>query len=216
MDEYRRLIDNNRRWVREMTAADPDYFAKHVARQDPHFLFIGCSDSRVPAELLTGVEPGELFVHRNVANLVLPSDLNAMSVLQYAIEVLNVRHIVVTGHYGCGGVRAALGSQAYGLVDHWLGHIRNVVRWNQRELDAITDDERRFERVVELNVLEQIYHLSETPCVQQAWARGRRPMLHGLVYDMRHGLLKELVYGVDSEESADALARHRPRQAPAE
>ena len=209
MDEYRRLIENNRRWVTEMTASDPAYFAQHVARQEPQFLFIGCSDSRVPAELLTGMEPGELFVHRNIANLVLPSDLNALSVLQYAIEVLDVEHIVVTGHYGCGGVRAALGSTAYGLVDHWLGHIRNVVRWNQRELDGIADEQKRFDRVVELNVLEQIYHLSETPSVQRAWAKGRRPLLHGLVYDLNDGLLRELVRGVDSEAAADALARHR-------
>ena len=200
------LIENNRRWVAEMTEADPGFFTDRATKQEPQFLFIGCSDSRVPLELLTGTQPGELFVHRNVANLVLPSDLNAMSVLQYAIDVLDVTHIIVTGHYGCGGVRAALGTQAFGLVDHWLGHVRNVVRWHQRELDAIEDPERRQDRVVELNVLEQIYNLSETPVVQQAWARGRRPILHGLVYDIREGLLRELVTGVDCQEAADRLS----------
>ncbi|GLC26580.1 carbonic anhydrase [Roseisolibacter agri] len=209
MENYRRLIENNRRWVAELTAADPGYFSNLAIKQEPQFLFIGCSDSRVPAELLTGTHPGELFVHRNVANLVLPSDLNAMSVLQYAIEALRVEHVIVTGHFECGGVRAALGDTTNGLVDHWLSHVRNVVRWNQRELDAITDERARFDRVVELNVLEQIYHLSETPVVQKAWRKGRRPMLHGLVYDIREGYLRELVTGIDSEEAAERLSSRR-------
>lgn len=198
-----------------MVAADPEYFARTVKRQTPQFLYIGCSDSRVPAETATGAGPGDLFVHRNIANVVLPSDLSAMSVLQFAIDVLDVKHVILTGHYGCGGVKAAMGSQSYGLVDHWLGPIRNVLRWNKAELDAIPDEQARFDRVVELNVLEQIYHLSETPVVQAAWAKGRRPLLHGLVYDLRDGRLHEIATGIDSQEAADALAERRLSGVPA-
>ncbi len=205
MQEYQRLIENNRRWAAEATAADPTYFSAMANGQQPMFLYIGCADSRVPAEVMTGLGPGELFVHRNIANVVLPSDLSAMSVLQYAVDVLDIKHVLVTGHYGCGGVKAAMGTQSYGLVDHWLGPIRNVVRWNRTELDAIEDDQARFDRLVELNVLEQIYHLSETPVIQQAWARGRRPLVHGLVYDVREGLLREVARDIGSQEDADRL-----------
>ena len=209
MQNFRLILEHNREWAEAMTARDPEYFARRAQQQQPHFLYIGCSDSRVPVELATGVQPGEIFVHRNIANVVLPSDLNVMSVLQYAVEVLDVKHVIVAGHYGCGGVKAAMGSQSYGLVDHWLGPIRNVVRWNQSELGAIADEKARFDRLVELNVLEQLYHLSETPIVQQAWAKGRRPLLHGLVYDMHTGLLRELATGIDSQEAADKLAERR-------
>jgi carbonic anhydrase len=215
MEEFRRLIDHNRQWAADLKATDPDYFSSRAHRQAPQFLYIGCSDSRVPAEVATGAGPGELFVHRNIANVVLPSDLSAMSVLQYAVEVLDVKHVIVTGHYGCGGVGAAMGTQSYGLVDHWLGPIRNVVRWNKPELDAIADEQARFDRVVELNVLEQIYHLSETPVIQQAWSKGRRPLLHGLVYDLREGLLREIATGIDSQEAADQLADRRLSGVPA-
>lgn len=209
MEEYRRLIEHNRRWAADMKAADPAYFARTVARQTPQFLYIGCSDSRVPAEVATGAGPGELFVHRNIANVVLPSDLSAMSVVQYAVDVLDVKHVIVTGHYGCGGVKAAMGTHSYGLVDHWLGPIRNVVRWNAAELEAIPDEQARFDRLVELNVLEQLYHLSETPVIQRAWEKGKRPLLHGLVYDIREGLLREVATGIDSQGAADALAERR-------
>jgi carbonic anhydrase len=215
MENFRRLIDNNRRWSADVKSSDPDYFAKHAERHAPQFLYIGCADSRVPAEVATGAGPGELFVHRNIANLVLPSDMSAMSVLQYAVEVLDVKHVIVCGHYGCGGVGAAMGSQSYGLVDHWLGPIRNVVRWNKPELDAIEDPQARFDRVVELNVLEQIYHLSETPIIQQAWAKGPRPLLHGIVYDLGEGLLHEIATGIDSQEAADGLAERRLSGVPA-
>ena len=214
MQEYQRIIDNNRRWAAEATAADPNYFAAMANGQQPLFLYIGCADSRVPAEVMTGLGPGELFVHRNIANVVLPSDLSAMSVLQYAVDVLDVKHVLVTGHYGCGGVKAAMGTHAYGLVDHWLGPIRNVVRWNRAELDAIEDEQARFDRVVELNVLEQIYHLSETPVIQQAWGRGRRPLVHGLVYDVREGLLREVATNIGSQEDADRMGIKRLAGAP--
>jgi len=209
MQEFRRLIEGNREWAANVKASDPDFFNESAQRQEPLFLYIGCSDSRVPANSVTGTKPGELFVHRNIANLVMPSDINAMSVLQYAVEVLDVKHVIVTGHYGCGGVKAAMSDQQHGLVDHWLGPIRNVLRWNKVELDAIADPQARFDRLVELNVLEQLYHLSETPIIQQAWARGRRPLLHGLVYDLKDGLLREIATGIDSQDAADHLADRR-------
>ncbi|MCU0627003.1 MAG: carbonic anhydrase [Gemmatimonadaceae bacterium] len=215
MENFRKIIQNNRAWAAAMVENDPEYFHKRASKQEPHFLYIGCADSRVPSNVVTGTEPGELFVHRNIANQVLPSDLNAMCVLQYAVEVLDVKHVIVTGHYGCGGVKAAMGTESYGLVDHWLGPIRNVVRWNRGELDAIADEQARFDRVVELNVLEQIYHLTETPIIQHAWAKGRRPLLHGLVYDIHTGLLREVATGIDSHEAADALAARRESGVPA-
>ncbi|MFO0093945.1 MAG: carbonic anhydrase [Gemmatimonadaceae bacterium] len=215
MENFRKIIQHNREWAAAMKAEDPDYFEKRASRQEPHFLYIGCSDSRVPANVVTGTEPGELFVHRNIANVVLPSDLNVMSVLQYAVEVLDVKHVIVTGHYNCGGVKAAMGNQSYGLVDLWLQPIRNVVRWNKPELEQIEDEQARFDRVVELNVLEQLYHLSETPVIQNAWEKGKRPLLHGLVYDIHEGLLREIATGVDSQEAADALAQRRQSGVPA-
>jgi carbonic anhydrase len=215
MENFKKLIQNNRAWAANMLSADPEYFHKRTGGQQPHFLYIGCADSRVPAEAMTGTEPGDLFVHRNIANLVLPSDLNAMSVLQFAVDVLDVKHVIVTGHYGCGGVKAAMTGTAYGLVDHWLQPIRNVIRWNKPELEAIIDEKTRFERIVELNVLEQLYHLSETPVIQQAWAKGKRPLLHGLVYDLEAGILREVATGIDSQEAADALAARRLSGVPA-
>ena len=215
MENFRKLIENNRAWAAARKAEDPDFFASRSQGQAPQFLYIGCADSRVPSNAVTGTQPGDLFVHRNIANLVLPSDLNAMCVLQYAVEVLDVKHVLVTGHYGCGGVKAAMGNQSYGLVDHWLGPIRNVIRWNKVELDAITDEKERFDRVVELNVLEQLYHLSETPVIQQAWARGKRPLLHGLVYDLKEGLLREVATGIDCQDAADHLADMRKSGVPA-
>jgi len=184
-----------------------DYRLVGVQRQEPLFLYIGCADSRVPANSVTGtkVKPGELFVHRNIANLVMPSDINAMSVLQYAVDVLDVKHVLVTGHYGCGGVKAARSGQQHGLVDHWLGPIRNVLRWNAQELNAIADPQARFDRLVELNVLEH----------QQAWARGRRPLRHGLVYDLKDGLLHEIATGIDSQDAAGHLADRRLSGVPA-
>jgi len=215
MHNFRRLISNNRAWAKQIKATNPDFFSERALKQEPKFLYIGCSDSRVPANAVTGTQPGELFVHRNIANLVIPSDINCMSVLQYAVDVLNVQHVIVTGHYGCGGVKAAMTTQHFGLVDHWLGPIRNVVRWNKEELDAIEDDEARFNRVVELNVLEQLYHLSETPIIQQAWETGRRLLLHGLVYDLHEGLLREMASGIDSPEAAEHLADMRASGVPA-
>ncbi|MEO7361056.1 MAG: carbonic anhydrase [Gemmatimonadaceae bacterium] len=220
MEHFTRILRNNKQWAALMKADDPDYFARRSAHQEPHFLFIGCSDSRVPTEMLTGVAPGELFSHRNIANQVFPTDLNLLSVMQYAIDVLDVEHVVVCGHYNCGGVKAAMGSASYGVVDHWLSNIRNVVRWNQEELDNIPDEDSRLRRLVELNAIEQVYQLSRSPIIQRAWERGSRPMLHGLVYDLHDGLLRTLVSGIDTLEKAQALphsdAGIRPTLAPTE
>jgi carbonic anhydrase len=206
MDHLRRILANNKRWAADMVRSDPDFFASRAGRQQPHFLFIGCSDSRVPAEAMTGVLPGEMFVHRNVANQVLPADLNVLAALEFGVGVLHVEHVIVCGHYGCGGVVAAVGTEPLGLVDHWLGSLRTVIRLHRHELDAIADPDARHRRLVDLNVVEQVYNLSRTPIIQQAWSRGRRPLLHGLVYDLNDGHLRELVTGVDGEDKAAQLA----------
>ncbi len=205
MENLRRLFLNNRQLVEQITRDDPAFFSRRAGRQEPHFLFIGCSDSRVPVETLTGVVPGEMFVHRNIANQVVAADLNVLSVLQYAVEVLDVKHLIVGGHYQCGGVHAAMEEEQHGLVDHWLAGIRDTIRSHQRELAHLPSDEARLNRVVELNVLRQVYNLARTPIVQNAWRRGRRPLLHGMVYDIHDGLLKELVMEVDGEDKVQAL-----------
>lgn len=206
MTEITRLFASNRRWVATMTQTDPEFFRKRAVPAEPHFLFIGCSDSRVPADQLTGMTPGEIFVHRNIANQVFTSDLNVLSVLQYAVEVLKVQNVIVCGHYGCAGVQAAAGTASLGLVENWLGNIRNVMRLHRSELDAIADPAARLHRLIDLNVLEQVYNLSQTPVVQRAWQQGAHLLLHGLVYKLEDGLLKDLALGIDSPEKADALA----------
>ncbi len=192
MDAYKKLLLANKAWVQDKLNVNQDYFSRMVKEQNPQFLWIGCADSRVPAEEVTGTEPGELFVHRNVANLVVHTDFNLLSVLQYAVEVLRVKHIIVCGHYGCGGVKNAMGRKSLGLIDKWLRHIKDTYRLNERELDSIADSERKFERLVELNVNEQVRNLAQTAIVQRAWHEHQAPQLHGWVYDLRSGLLKEI------------------------
>jgi len=189
------ILDNNRRWVAARNAEDPTYFARLAQGQQPRYLFIGCSDSRVPASDITGTGPGEMFVHRNVANLVVHTDMNLLSVLQYAVEVLDVRVILVVGHYGCGGVAAAASSRQYGLIDNWLTHLRDVVRLHETELAAIADDAQRLRRLTELNVVEQVLNLTKTSIIQNAMQSDNPPRLHGLVYDVRDGLLTDLRVG---------------------
>ncbi len=206
MEQIKLLFESNRRWVAAMTRSDPEFFRKRAVPAEPHFLFIGCSDSRVPADQLTGMTPGELFVHRNIANQVFTSDLNVLSVLQYAVEVLRVGNVIVCGHYGCAGVQAAFTTAPLGLVDNWLGNIRNVMRLHRAELEAIPDPAARLRRLIDLNVLEQVYNLSQTPVVQKAWHQGSKLLLHGLVYELQDGLLKDLALAVDSPERAESVA----------
>ncbi len=193
MEGYKRLLLNNQAWVKDKLALRPDYFTRTSGDQKPDFLWIGCSDSRVPAEEITGVEPGELFVHRNVGNLVIHTDFNMLSVVQYAIDVLKVKNVIVCGHYGCGGIRTALSRQHLGLINKWLRHVKDIYRLHATELDAIPDEETRYERLIELNVFEQVHHLAELSFVQLAWKLERRPTLHGWIYDIRNGRLRDLV-----------------------
>jgi carbonic anhydrase len=186
------LLANNRRWVADMTAKDPAFFSKLAAGQKPRYLFIGCSDSRVPATEITGLLPGEMFVHRNIANLAVSTDLNLLSVLQYAVEVLEVQDIIVCGHYGCGGVAAAASNKQHGLIDGWLTHIRDVIRLHETEFLNIHDEQKRLRRLVELNVIEQVRNLAKTSIIQNAMRGENPPRLHGLVYDVRDGLLHSL------------------------
>ena len=192
LESYKRLLLANKAWVKDKLGVQPDFFERHVAEQRPEFLWIGCSDSRVPAEEITGAGPGELFVHRNIANLVVHTDFNLLSVLQYAVDVLKVKHIIVCGHYNCGGIRNAMTRKDFGLINKWLRQIKDVYRAHKRELDSIADEQARYDRMVELNVLEQLQHLAETSFVQKAWRGENRPMIHGWVYDLRTGYLKEV------------------------
>jgi carbonic anhydrase len=189
---YNRLFENNRKWVEGKKQEDKDYFSRLSKGQKPEFFLIGCSDSRVSPDLITGADPGVLFIHRNIANLAVHTDLNFLSALQYAVEVLQVKHVVVKGHYYCGGVRAALADDYYGLIDNWLMNIRDVIRLHQDELNSITDEEQRFRRLVELNVIEQVKNVHGTSVMQKAIRKGSGPQVHGWVYDLHEGLLKDL------------------------
>jgi carbonic anhydrase len=192
------LFANNRKWASEITRADPVFFEKLARQQSPEFLWIGCSDSRVPANEIVGLLPGELFVHRNVANLVVCSDMNCLSVIQYAVEVLKVKHIIVCGHYGCGGVRAAMEDRSHGLIDNWLGHIRDVYHRRQGELMRIKDENIRMDHLCEFNVAAQVVNVGHTTPVQEAWERGQALTLHGWIYGISNGLLQDLGCSVSS------------------
>lgn len=191
-DSYQKIFEGNRKWVEEVNHNDPSFFAKLAKGQKPPLLWIGCSDSRVPANEITGTLPGEVFVHRNIANMVVHTDMSMLSVLDYAVNVLDVKHVIICGHYGCGGVLAAMGNSQLGLIDNWLRHIKDVYRIHHRELDAIADPEMRGRRLVELNVIEQVYDLCKTSIIQNAWTNKKRPHVHGVVYDLNNGLLVDL------------------------
>jgi carbonic anhydrase len=194
MDGYKRLLDYNQRWIAERIAERPDYFTRLKDVQDPEYVWIGCSDSRVPAETVTGCQPGDLFVHRNVANQVVHTDLNMLTVISFAVErLLRVKHIIVCGHYGCGGVKAAMSRRDFGLINRWLQNIKDCAERHHTELNALPDEEARLRRLVELNVVEQVDHLAKTTVIQRAWKKEGRPWLHAWVYDMHSGRLKELV-----------------------
>lgn len=209
-----RILEGNRRWVKEQLAKDPQYFEKLAVGQKPRYLFIGCSDSRVPGSSVTGTAPGEMFTHRNIANLVVHTDMNMLSVLQYAVEVLKVEVVMVVGHYGCGGVAAAASDKQFGLIDNWLTNIKDVIRLHETELLRITDEDQRMRRLVELNVMEQVRNLAKTNIIQNARRGPNPPMLHGLVYDLKEGLLKDLeVQTEDMDELRHIYAMNAPERA---
>ena len=203
--DLKHLLDGNQAWVREVTREDPDFFAR-LAEQRPHYLWIGCSDSRVPANEIVGIMPGGMFVHRNVANVVVHTDLNCLSTIHFAVEVLRVGHIIVCGHYGCVGVRAALRRERLGLSDNWLRHVSDVYDKHRERVDAVAGEEARHDRLCELNVVEQVVNVSRTTVVRDAWGRGQRLTIHGVVYGLKDGLLRDLNMSVSSE--AEAASRY--------
>jgi carbonic anhydrase len=198
---YNQLLENNKDWVAGKLDGDPDFFNKLAHGQKPPVLWIGCADSRVPANEIIGAAPGEVFVHRNIANMVLHTDMNMLSVLDYAVNVLKVKHVIVCGHYGCGGIKAAMGNNSIGLIDNWIRHIKDVYRFHHKELDLIKDEEERFNRFVELNVSEQVYDLAKTSIIQNAWKHGQELMIHGWVYGVHNGLIKDLNLSLKNNES---------------
>lgn len=203
------LYSGNAAWVTRVLEDDPQFFVKRESQQQPGFLWIGCSDSRVSAETLTDVKPGDMFVHRNIGNQVWSTDLNMLSVLQYAVHVLDIEHIIVAGHTNCGALRAAYGPSTDGVVDHWLSDIRNTIRWHRAELEAIPGERERLDRLAVLNVLQQVGILSRTPTVLDAWERGKRPMLHGAVFHLANGRLEPVIENIDSvEKAAQLLPQH--------
>jgi carbonic anhydrase len=200
-NSYEKLLENNKKWVADQLALNPNFFDELADKQNPEYLWIGCSDSRVPANQITGTKPGDVFVHRNIANMVVHSDMNMLSVLSYAVDFLQVKHIIVCGHYGCGGVHAAMNNKQLGLIDNWLRHIKDVYRYHHVELDAIADKELRARRFVEVNVMEQVHDLGKTSIVQNAWKRGQNLHLHGWAYDVKDGLINDL--GVNFTNTSD-------------
>jgi carbonic anhydrase len=198
---YNQLLQNNKKWVASKLEKDPEYFKRLSLGQSPPILWIGCADSRVPANEIIGAEPGEVFVHRNIANMVVHSDMNMLSVLDYAVNVLKVKHIIVCGHYGCGGVQAAMTNKHIGLIDNWIRHIKDVYRFHQDELNAIEDEKDRFNRFVELNVVEQVLDLAKTSIVQTAWESGQKVQVHGWVYGIHDGVIKDLGVNLGDNKS---------------
>lgn len=196
---YLKLLEGNRKFVEETSSQDPDFFHKLAQTQTPKVLWIGCADSRVPANQITSTLPGEIFVHRNVANVVVHTDMNCLTVMEYAVNVLKVEHVIVCGHYGCGGVLAAMGQEHYGVIDNWLRHIKDVYRIHQRELDAIEDKTERGRRFVELNVVEQVLNVCKTSTIQRAWQEEKRPWVHGWVYDLGNGRIRDLNVNITGE-----------------
>lgn len=192
MKSFDKLLLENKAWAREKVEADPEFFKRQEKVQKPEFLWIGCSDSRVPANEVTGTDPGEIFVHRNIANMVVHTDLNLLSVLDYAVNHLKVKHIIVCGHYGCGGVKASMTQHDLGIINKWLRNIKDVYRFHRDELDTIKDEEKRADRLVELNTKEQVINLAKTSIIQRAWKNDQRPHLHGWVYGLKDGLLKSV------------------------
>ncbi|MCK0510181.1 carbonate dehydratase [Aromatoleum buckelii] len=207
MHEIDQLFTNNRNWSERIRGEDPAYFRRLANQQSPQYLWIGCSDSRVPANQIIGLAPGEVFVHRNVANVIVHTDLNALSVIQYAVDVLQVKHVLVVGHYGCGGVGAALNNSRLGLIDNWLRHVQDVRDLHETMLTAIEDPLQRINQLCELNVMQQVVNISQTSVLREAWERGQPVMLHGWCYGLCDGLVRDL--GVSAASRGEALERYR-------
>lgn len=205
MKLYDKFIENNKNWVNEKLTLDPDYFKNLAKGQSPPVLWIGCADSRVPANEIIGAQPGEVFVQRNIANMVIHTDMNMLSVLDYAVNALKVKHIIVCGHYGCGGVKAAMQNESIGLIDNWLRHIKDVYRLHKDELNVINDEKERFNRFVEVNVKEQVFDLAKTSIVQNAWHNNQELYLHGWVYGLESGLIKDLEVNVSNDNELDKV-----------
>lgn len=205
MTFYDKLIENNKNWVQNKLDIDADYFKKLAEGQSPPVLWIGCADSRVPANQIIGAQPGEVFVQRNIANMVVHTDMNMLSVLDYAVNALKVKHVIVCGHYGCGGVKAAMQNKSIGLIDNWLRHIKDVYRHHKAELDGIENETERFDRFVELNVVEQVFDLAKTSIVQNAWNNNQDLQLHGWVYGLDSGLIKDLQVNISNDSELDKV-----------
>ncbi len=193
MKSYQKLLQDNKTWASKKVAEDPTFFQRLLHVQTPEFLWIGCSDSRVPPNEITGTDPGEIFIHRNIANMVVHTDLNMLSVLEYAVNVLKVKHIIVCGHYGCGGVKAAMTRSSLGIINKWLRNIKDVYRFHRTEIDALENETDRVNRLIELNVQEQVINLAKTSIVQKAWKQGDGPLIHGWVYDLKDGIIKSVM-----------------------
>jgi len=206
METLDHLLQNNRAWAERIKAQDPEFFVSLSKQQNPHYLWIGCSDSRVPANQIIDVTPGDMFVHRNVANVVVHTDLNCLSVVQYAVEALQVKHLIVCGHYGCGGVRAALENSSLGLIDNWLRHVQDVRQKHEAVLAQVGEDER-LNKLCELNVIEQVSNLCQTTIVQSAWQRGQQLFVHGWIYGLNDGLIRDLNVSTDSQAQLAANQR---------
>jgi carbonic anhydrase len=204
-DFYKKILDNNKEWVETNLAKDPNYFKDLSTGQNPPLLWIGCSDSRVPANEITGTRAGEVFVHRNIANLVIHTDMNMLSVLDYAVNALKVKHVLVCGHYGCGGVKAAMGNESIGVIDNWIRNIKDVYRVHNEELSAIEDENKKFNRMVELNVIEQVYNLAKTSIVQNAWNNSQELYLHGWVYGLNSGYVTDLNVNFSNNSELDTM-----------
>jgi carbonic anhydrase len=206
-DFYKRILDNNKQWVEKQLALDKDFFKDLAVGQNPPLLWIGCSDSRVPANEIIGAKSGEVFVHRNIANMVVHSDMNMLSVLDYAVNVLKVKHVIVCGHYGCGGIKAAMGNDSIGIIDNWIRHIKDVYRLHDTYLNSIENLEERFNKFVEINVQEQVFDLGKTSIVQGAWRNGQELTLHGWVYGLNSGYVTDLEVNMSSNKDLDEVYR---------
>ncbi|HKR58568.1 MAG TPA: carbonate dehydratase [Pyrinomonadaceae bacterium] len=213
MKDLKELINNNRIWAEGIKARDPEFFQKLAQQQQPRYLWIGCSDSRVPSTQLVNLPPGEMFVHRNVANVVVHTDVNCLSVMQFAVDALKVHHIIVCGHYGCGGVQAAMENLQLGLIDNWLRHVQDVMHNHQAVLDNISNDEIRLNRLCELNVIEQVLNVCRTTIVQNAWVRGQELAVHGWIYGIEDGLLRDLQMCITSQQDLMAAYEKAVRAA---